>query len=367
VSFAPFANGYAVPAQTVLGNASESAGPQQAMTLAQFRTFIAQIGVGGVLSGSLTDPGFSVDMATQAELQAWADSLAAVALSGAYADLTGKPTLGTAAAQNTSAFEASGAITTHAAVTSGVHGISAFGATLVDDADAAAARTTLGLGSIATQAANAAAITGGAISGITDLAIADGGTGASTAALARANLGCEAMSGGYVDGIMYTSYNAISTTTLALTANRQYMVPFRVTEAWSPNRIGISVTIGSTGNARLGIYNGNATHPTGTPIYDSGLVDVGSAAPALEAVISGLTLQPGVYWLALNCNSTPTVVAELSSSAGGMTRWFNFGRDAITSPATVLYFATVTFAALTTFTSSPSRGTTPPSIYLVRR
>jgi hypothetical protein len=53
----------------------------------------------------------------------------------------------------------------------------------------AAARTALGLGSMALQAAGAVAITGGSISGITDLAVADGGTGASTAANARTNLG----------------------------------------------------------------------------------------------------------------------------------------------------------------------------------
>lgn len=45
----------------------------------------------------------------------------------------------------------------------------------------ATARTSLGLGSIATQAANSVSITGGSITGITDLAIADGGTGQSTA------------------------------------------------------------------------------------------------------------------------------------------------------------------------------------------
>ena len=72
----------------------------------------------------------------------------------------------------------------------------AAGRALLDDADATAQRTTLGLGTIATQDADTVAITGGTITGgtitgITDLAVADGGTGASTAAVARQNLGVE--------------------------------------------------------------------------------------------------------------------------------------------------------------------------------
>lgn len=54
---------------------------------------------------------------------------------------------------------------------------------------ASAARTSLGLGTIATQASNSVAITGGAVTGITDITVADGGTGASSASAARTNLG----------------------------------------------------------------------------------------------------------------------------------------------------------------------------------
>ena len=53
------------------------------------------------------------------------------------------------------------------------------------------ARTSLGLGTIATQAANNVAITGGSVTGITDITVADGGTGASDVSTARSNLGLE--------------------------------------------------------------------------------------------------------------------------------------------------------------------------------
>jgi len=48
--------------------------------------------------------------------------------------------------------------------------------------------THLGLGTISTQASDSVSITGGSITGVTDIAIADGGTGASTEADARSNL-----------------------------------------------------------------------------------------------------------------------------------------------------------------------------------
>jgi hypothetical protein len=76
----------------------------------------------------------------------------------------------------------------------------AAGRALLDDASASAQRTTLGIdtddsvtfGTVtANLSSTSATITGGTITGITDLLIADGGTGASTAANARQNLGVE--------------------------------------------------------------------------------------------------------------------------------------------------------------------------------
>ncbi len=76
----------------------------------------------------------------------------------------------------------------------------AAGRALLDDADVAAQRTTLGIdtddavtfGTVTANLSSASAtITGGTITGITDLTIADGGTGASTAVNARQNLGVE--------------------------------------------------------------------------------------------------------------------------------------------------------------------------------
>lgn len=75
-----------------------------------------------------------------------------------------------------------------AADTWAVTTLTAFARTILDDVDAPAVRTTLGLGTVATQAASSVAITGGSITGITDIAIADGGTGGSTPAAARTNL-----------------------------------------------------------------------------------------------------------------------------------------------------------------------------------
>jgi len=100
---------------------------------------------------------------------------------------------------------------------------------------AADARTNLGLGTIATQAASNVAITGGSITGITDLAIADGGTGASTAANARINLGAVGL----------TDTQTLTNKSISGSANTLTNIPNSALVNDSVNVNGVDLTLGA--------------------------------------------------------------------------------------------------------------------------
>jgi hypothetical protein len=130
---------------------------------------------------------------------------------------------------------------------------------LSDLTNATTARTNLGLGSIATQNSTAVSITGGSITGITDLAIVDGGTGASTATTARTNLGLA----------IGTDVQAFSNqlTSLANLATTGFVV-----------RNGVNTVTSRSVTAGTGISVSNGDGVSGNPtITNTGVISVNGA------------------------------------------------------------------------------------------
>lgn len=97
-------------------------------------------------------------------------------------------------------------------------------------------------------------------------------------------------------------------TTRTLVANTLYAIPLVVGAPGTATRIGIEVSTGSAGNARLGIYNNNvgAAQP-GTLLLDAGTIV--TTTPAFLEIVISLSLEPGKYWLVLVTNATPGVRA----------------------------------------------------------
>ena len=169
-------------------------------------TFVQFSGAGQITAGAgLTKTGNTIDIVTasSARIVVNADSidLATVGTAGTYRSVTtdayGRVTAGTnpttlSGYGITDAQPLDATLTALAGVTTSANtviyatgadtftttSLTAFGRSLIDDADAATARTTLGLGTIATQAASNVAITGGSITNLTtfDGITIDGGT-----------------------------------------------------------------------------------------------------------------------------------------------------------------------------------------------
>lgn len=189
--------------------------------------------------------------------------------------------------------------------------ITTFGRSLVDDTTAANARTTLGLGTIATQAANNVSITGGSITGITDLAVADGGTGASTAAAARTNLGIEYAAfrghrnGTALTGLTANAYNVVPMTTVEFdtrswynTSNGRY-TPLVAGKYLVSLQVSAGTSGGQTGRASIFKnatveFQGNYLDSTTTSTYSSPATGILDMNGSTDYIVGQVFLPTGV-------------------------------------------------------------------------
>ena len=159
---------------------------------------------------------------------------------------------------------------------------------LSDVASASTSRTNLGLGTIATQASNSVTITGGSITGITDLAVGDGGTGLSS-------------SGGSGFLLIGNSSNTFTAATLTGTTNR-----ITVTNGSGSITLSAPQDIATASNVQFGSFGvGTAASGTAGEIRATNQItsyysderlkeDIVEIKDALEKVMSlrGVTYKP---------------------------------------------------------------------------
>ena len=181
--------------------------------------------------------------------------------------------------------------------------------------------TTSELGTIATQNANAVNITGGTITGITDLAVDDGGTGAGDAATARTNLGL----------VIGTDIQAWSSVLDATTAS------FITADETKLDGIEASATIDQTGAEIKTAYEAEANAYTDTKDTKLGgieaLADVTDTANVTAAgALMDSEVDADLKTLALPASTTISVfgaslIDDADASAGRATLELIIGTD----------------------------------------
>jgi hypothetical protein len=174
------------------------------------------------------------------------------------------------------------------------------------------------LGTMSTQNANAVAITGGTITGITDLAVADGGTGSSSLAANNVLLG---------NGTSALQVVAPSTTGNVLTSNGTTW-----TSAAVPGGLGVGQTWTNVSGSRA--FSTSYTNSTGKPIVVAIVASQTPGGSYLGATIDGVGPIPmgsgytagGTYTVSgtvvVPVGATYSVAPQITAGSVSLSAWY---------------------------------------------
>jgi hypothetical protein len=103
---------------------------------------------------------------------------------------------------------------------------------------------------------------------------------------------------------------ATATTTLEMTNNTSYWIPFAVNRRTIVSAISINVTTAANSSSEIvGIYNSNPTNLYPNTLLGSVTLATNSTGLLTGTLATVVTLTPGIYWIALASNGAPTLTA----------------------------------------------------------
>jgi hypothetical protein len=103
---------------------------------------------------------------------------------------------------------------------------------------------------------------------------------------------------------------ATATTTLAMTNNTSYWIPFAVNRSTTITDLSINVSTAANGSSEtVGIYNSNTTNLYPNTLLGSVSLATASTGLKTGTLATAITLTPGIYWIALASSGAPTLTA----------------------------------------------------------
>ena len=117
-------------------------------------------------------------------------------------------------------------------------------------------------------------------------------------------------------GVFSPAWSTYPSTTLGVTADRIYLMPFKVDSAYDINGFYVRMTVSGAAStkARIGLYRMKSDGQPGSLVCGTADIDTSVAAAVLSPAVTQVRVNPGWYYIAIVCSGTPTFVAYPSNA-----------------------------------------------------